>query len=255
MGVKISVVMPVYNAGLLISKALKSIADQERLLDEVVIVNDGSVDNTLEEIDKWRSRLPIKLINNDQRLGVTPSLRKGVDSATSELVLRLDHDDYWLPDHSRWMSKLAEDSSQAAIFCSRATVVNEEGKELATTPNMTDAAVRPLLMWDNPLTASATGFWKEKYTQVGGYHADELWEDYDLWLRLLCEGPLFFTGKATVVYRTSNSSISRVKRSTAIKERWRCQRRAIRLFWRRYPLEALRCFVLGGVRFALSNIR
>lgn len=84
---KISVVIAAYNEAPRIAKVLK-IIENHHLIDEVIVVNDGSCDNTSEICKKFK----IKLIENDKNLGKTLSVKKGILASKNDLIMLLDAD-------------------------------------------------------------------------------------------------------------------------------------------------------------------
>lgn len=93
---RISVVIPVYNAESTILHTLKSLNDQRELFDELIIVNDGSVDHSLTIINKYLKKhfLKIKkiIINHPKSLGLSLSYNDGIKQATGELIITLHSD-------------------------------------------------------------------------------------------------------------------------------------------------------------------
>lgn len=248
-----SVVIPAFNAQSCVDRALQSLAEQHQPVDEVIVVDDGSADGTVDTVLAWEGRLPIVLLRNDTNRGIGVSLRRGVDAARSDWVLRLDADDRWLPGHVQALSDAARQPG-VSLVTAPAVLVDEAGRRLGMSQVVHDADVRALLMWDNPLVQSASGFSREAYRAVGGYRVGVRWEDYDLWIRLLSVGRLGSSSSPSVEYTVSSTSLSRVKRSVAIAARWYCQRQAVERFWRRHPLAASRALTLGAGRVLFSPL-
>lgn len=90
----ISVVIPVYNQEKYIERCLRSVINQniEKNLYEIVVVNDGSTDNTLKILKKYSDT--IILINHENNKGLPSALNKGIQSCKSKYVVRVDSDDY-----------------------------------------------------------------------------------------------------------------------------------------------------------------
>lgn len=92
-GVKVSVVVPVYNQEELISKCLSSIPERKDV--EIIVVNDGSTDKTSEVLKNYKG---IKFIDRKENRGVSYTRNEGLEEAVGEYVLFLDSDDYIYPD-------------------------------------------------------------------------------------------------------------------------------------------------------------
>jgi glycosyltransferase involved in cell wall biosynthesis len=97
----ISVVVPVYNRQHLIIETLVSIERQQRLPDEVIVVDDGSTDDSVAMVRRFakRSRLPVRLMNNRGCKGVSGATNCGIKAARGEFIALLDSDDLWTPCH------------------------------------------------------------------------------------------------------------------------------------------------------------
>ena len=247
-----SVVLPAYNAQHCVGQALESIRKQGVAVDEVIVIDDGSRDETRQIAADWSATLPVRVVCNPRNRGLCYSLRRGVEEASGDLLLRLDADDRWLPTHVGTVLRLATKYPQAVLFSTPALFVSENGVQLHRSSGSNDKKARARLMWDNFLVHSASAFRRSAYDAVGGYREHVLFEDYDLWIRLLEVGELGYANEATVEYLVTQGSLSRMPRSRAIRGRWVCQREAIAAFWPRHPLAALGCLVAGATRTAVS---
>lgn len=247
---QLSVVIPAYNAGHYISRALESIYEQSQQVAEVIVVDDGSEDDTASKVEAWAAYLPILLIRNNRNEGIGASLRRGVEASQGDWVLRLDADDRWFVHHAASLAGAIRQSPAAVLATSSAIVVNERGDFVRSVAAVSDRDVRACLMWDNPLVHSATGFLRKAYQRVGGYREGVRWEDYDLWIRLLEIGKLTASTTPSVEYTVAMQSLSRVGRSAALSARWQCQRAAVRKFWMEHPFAAANAIALGTLRYS-----
>ncbi len=97
---KISVVIAAFNEAPRIADVLK-VVENHPLIDEVIVINDGSVDNTSQVVRKFN----VKLIENEKNIGKTLSVKKGIDAAKNDLIMLLDADLQGLTEKS--IEKLA----------------------------------------------------------------------------------------------------------------------------------------------------
>ena len=91
----ISVVIPAYNAGAYIARAIDSVLAQSRLADEIIVVDDGSTDDTADVVTRYESK--VKYIRQDNA-GASVARNTGIEAATGEWIAFLDADDEWLPE-------------------------------------------------------------------------------------------------------------------------------------------------------------
>jgi glycosyltransferase involved in cell wall biosynthesis len=92
---RISVIIPAYNAAAYIERALQSILNQTRAADEILVINDGSTDNTADILRRYESR--IRIIEQ-ANAGVSAARNTGIRSANGDWIAFLDADDEWLPE-------------------------------------------------------------------------------------------------------------------------------------------------------------
>src|SRR5438094_2743094 len=92
----ISVLLPVYNASAYLATAIESILTQTFRNYELIIINDGSTDDSLSIIRSFTDDR-IKLIDNPANIGLIESLNKGIDLARGKYIARMDADDISLP--------------------------------------------------------------------------------------------------------------------------------------------------------------
>ena len=96
--IKLSVIIPCYNAEKTLEDTLRSLEDSSEIIYEVICVNDGSKDNTLNVLKKYsnESLLNIKIIDSDN-FGVSVARNKGIDASSGDVLLFLDADDKYSP--------------------------------------------------------------------------------------------------------------------------------------------------------------
>ncbi|MCO7150876.1 glycosyltransferase family 2 protein [Vagococcus lutrae] len=90
----VSIIMPAYNSEKTIERALNSVVDQSYSYFELIIINDNSVDNTLEIISRYTDDR-IKILTNSMNYGAAKSRNKGIEIASGQYIAFLDADDEW----------------------------------------------------------------------------------------------------------------------------------------------------------------
>lgn len=116
---KVSVAMATYNGERFILEQLKSLANQDRLPDELIICDDESTDATISIVHEFKKTAPFKVVlySNKKNIGVTPNFEKAISLCTGDLIFVCDQDDIWLPSKVRIMEEIFDlnESTQVAI--------------------------------------------------------------------------------------------------------------------------------------------
>jgi len=122
-----SVAMCTYNGARYLSEQLESLAVQTRLPDEVVICDDGSVDDTVSIIEKFASSAPfaMRLEVNNTNLGSTKNFEKAVQRCKGDLIALADQDDVWLPRKLELFEAEFQRSPNVGLVFSDAEVVDD----------------------------------------------------------------------------------------------------------------------------------
>ncbi|MDB4223416.1 glycosyltransferase [Granulosicoccus sp.] len=186
----ISVVMPVYNGARTIEAALDSIFNQTHLPDEVIVVDDGSQDNSLDIIVGYKS----DIIVIEQKNGGHASARNlGIERAKGEFIATLDADDLWIDEK---LEKQIEVSANADVIYTGAQNFGDcervNSHTLANSECVTGDHLCPLML-DNFIAHSSVLARREAILSVGGYDTTlRTAPDWDLWLRMAHVGMRFY---------------------------------------------------------------
>ena len=116
--IKVSVIVPVYNVGKYLDKCLNSLVNQTLKDIEIIVINDGSTDNSKEIIDKYKDNYPalIRCINTKNR-GIGPARNFGIKKATGKYITFVDSDDYLKNDTlEKAFNCIEETSSDIVIY-------------------------------------------------------------------------------------------------------------------------------------------
>ncbi len=211
---RVSVVIPAYNAAKFIAATLDSVKAQTFTDWELVVVDDGSTDDTKAVVDAWLARTGaagtcIKRANGR----IAAARNTGLQAAKGELIALLDHDDFWTPDKlARCVAEL--DAHPDAVLVGHHTDVVENGKTLRVErkgPGGTDLYDR-MLFEANCVAPSAAVFRKDAALALGGFREGDRYntvEDYDFWMRLSRKGEFRFLDAVLSSYTIIPGSASR----------------------------------------------
>ena len=111
----ISIIVPIYNAEKFIKKCVDSLINQTKTELEIILINDGSTDNTLKILKEYKDKR-IKLFSNKNK-GIGKTRNFGISKATSKYIMFCDSDDYYEPDICELMYNKAEKDNLDIVVC------------------------------------------------------------------------------------------------------------------------------------------
>lgn len=242
-------------------RCLQSVYQQiEYLPSEVVIVKDGPIDPSLDEIiQKWNRRLPLKLVCLADNLGAGGAAAAGLNSCAMEWVARLDADDIALKD--RFKAQIAYLRQYPAVDVLSGYLVEfshqEEEIDAVKKVPLSHQAIASRLLYRSPINNSCVIFRRQKANQAGGYEPLTTHEDYFLWVKMLRQGAIFANlPKVLIKVRMGRDAYSRRNGLRAVKQEIIFQNRLLSgnyISWLRYLANILlrvppRFFPVGLVR-------
>jgi glycosyltransferase involved in cell wall biosynthesis len=187
-----SVIIPLYNKEKYIVKAIQSVLDQTYSQFELIIVNDGSTDNSLNVVQPYLNQdKRIRLINQ-RNSGVSTARNNGVKVSGFNFIAFLDADDWWHPDFLKSMKTLIEEFPEAGIYGSAYYTVKRgilRKTNLGIEENFKgyiDYVQAYKHSWWMPLTSISVVIPKELFYRSEGFSSKlRFGEDFDLWIRIV----------------------------------------------------------------------
>lgn len=198
-----SVIIPLYNKEQSISNTIQSVLDQTFQDFEIVVVNDGSTDKSVERVKEFKdSRI---FIIDKLNGGVSSARNIGIEAANFEWIAFLDGDDFWETDYLFEMNSLINDFPDSILYGANYFVQNESARSVQSNilsenfrgiiSNYYKTALNGLLYW-----TSSTIVNKNKLNGVLFDERITLGEDLDFWIRLSEKGPTVYYNKPLAVY-------------------------------------------------------
>lgn len=208
-----SIVIPVYNKEKFVAKTLKSVLSQTFSDFEIIIVNDGSNDNSEAIIQTFQDdRIQYYSKKNE---GVTVARNFGIEKTTADYICFLDADDYWFPNFLETMHQFIAKLPEQMIFAS-AIEIETKNKTIPAhysiskksdfeIVNFFDASQKECVLWTSSICIH-----KDVFEKVGTFDTKiKHGEDTELWIRIGLQFPIVFIRKILARYVYDESSISR----------------------------------------------
>ncbi len=181
----VSVIVPTYNRANLLPRAIKSVLNQTFTNFELIIVDDGSTDNTLEIVRHFNNRR-IRCISHDHTKGGSAARNTGINASRSEYVAFLDSDDEWLPAKLNKQLNLYETSSEkVGLVYTWLVHVFDDGRISHSTSRYKGRIYKELLLKNVVGSASSAIIRRKVLSYVKGFDESlPARQDMDLWLRI-----------------------------------------------------------------------
>jgi glycosyltransferase involved in cell wall biosynthesis len=207
----LTVLMPVKNGGRFLPDAIRGIEAMVNQLDEVLVIDDGSTDETLRTLKLWAESNPQVRVISNRGFGLVDALNLGLAEAKFDWIARVDVDDRYSKDRLSMQKSLIQNDT-VAIFCDY-DIFYDGVKPLGTIHSgVLSPAVSISLLTSQRTAHPASLFNKEAALSVGGYRKQDFpAEDLSLWLRLSRLGKLKSIPQTLLHYRMSQGSISSTK--------------------------------------------
>lgn len=211
-----SIIIPLYNKERDVANTLKSLSEQTYQEFEVIIVDDGSTDKSLE-VARSHATERHRIFTKENE-GVAPTRNFGVQQAESDYVVFLDADDYWYPFHLEDLKDLIDTHPQETWF---ATAYEKRFNDQLVSPMITPILEKGTQWkgrvnnffensWVDCLAwTSAVCFKKSFFQELNGFDTTITMgagEDTDLWLRAALKSPLIFSNRISATHNLDGSN-------------------------------------------------
>lgn len=231
-----SVLMPVYNAELYIEAAVASVLAQTFQDFELLLLNDGSTDSTLQKLEKFAAQDTRCKIISGPNVGIVATLNKGLALAQGALIFRMDADDICLPTRFQEQMDYMAQHPECALLGSSVYLIDDAGRRILEL----HVPIDHLSIDKANMQGAGSHIYHPTWllrssviAHIGGYrevcrHA----EDLDFLLRLAEVGELHNLASTLVLYRQHAASIGYARRNEQVAATRRavteaCQRRGL----------------------------
>lgn len=216
----VSVIIPTYNYGRFVGDAVESALTQTYRPIEIILVDDGSTDDTGTRAQKYQGR--IRYIPQENQ-GLSAARNTGIKEAKGEYIAILDSDDIWLPDKlKKQMDEFSRDKSLGLVSCGELLM---DDQEKVTRENIykdypnRDEFLKKLMIRNIVSGGSAAVIKKECFNRVGLFDATlRSAEDWDMWLRIGQHFNVKVLQECLVKVRIGSTNMSSIKNAERMLE-------------------------------------
>jgi glycosyltransferase involved in cell wall biosynthesis len=202
---KISVIIPLYNKENYILNTLKSVLNQTFKDFEIIIIDDGSTDASVQKISIYKDKFTLLRQKNQ---GVSVARNLGIENSKSDLIAFLDADDVWEVNHLEELYHLTIKFSQASMYCSRYTIIYNKNLITKAFYNYLSDNYEGYIhdffyssMKNRVAIPSCVLIKKVVFDEVGNFNETlNNGEDLELWIKIALKKKVGMTNKYTVKY-------------------------------------------------------
>lgn len=212
---KVSVVIPVYNGEKFLSEAIESVINQTYSNWEIIVVNDGSTDGSIDILSNYNRKLSWKFyVINQKNYGPSIARNRAITKAKGEYIAFLDSDDTWLPEKLKKQVEFLELNRNIVLVYSDCYIIDsngsmEENNYFYRTKPFKGKTLHNLLN-NNFIPTSTVILRRRILNDIGLFNIKfRISQDYDLWLRIAEKYTIDFLDEPLAKYRFHTEGISR----------------------------------------------
>lgn len=202
-----SVIIPLYNKEKWIEECISSVLSQSFEQFEVLVINDGSTDTSLEVIQHYLEDKRIRVITQPNA-GVSKARNRGIEEAKYDLIAFLDADDLWHKDFLKYCDQAFTQFINTAIVGTKCVKQSNASHQSTQTPFNGEISIEEIkdyfsFAYKEPLFHSSSVVIKKNVFKKIGYFDNQLksGEDLDMWFRIMIHYPGVFIKNELSVYR------------------------------------------------------
>lgn len=218
--VKVSIILPAYNAAETIGEAMESMISQTWTDWELIVINDGSKDQTADVIRSYKDER-IRYIENEGNKGLIYTLNRGLELATGEYIARMDADDISLPTRLEKQVQYMDSHKDVVVLGTGYQMFGEGIKSRVILLAENDKHIKDYYLTEFPFAHPTV-----MMRRVEGLHYDSHYknaEDYRLWLDLMDTGEYHNLQEVLLHYRISPSQVTQRASASQQEATQRCR--------------------------------
>lgn len=207
----VSVLVPSYNHAPFIERTLRSIFKQTHQPKKLIVIDDGSKDESVEVIESVLKDCPFEFeFVRRENCGLSATLNEGFAKSEGEFFAYLGSDDVWLPTFLKERIELLQKRPNAVLAFGHAFLIDEDDRIIDCTDNWTEFAdgdMLPLLL-RGMIFSSPSVIYRRDALKKYAWNEDSILEDYELYLKLSAEGEFALDSSVLCAWRQHGWNVS-----------------------------------------------
>ena len=234
---RISAVITAYNSEAFIAEAISSVLEQTYPVDEIVVVDDGSSDQTRMIIESFAPQ-GVRYVYQENR-GPGAARNTGIQATCGEIIAFLDADDVWLKDKTERQHAFLSERPEVALVSGFAwwwDVIDDDRFISGEVPKSIASLRQDILVHNKIGNPSRVMLRRSVLADVGVFDSTIRWgQDWDLWIRIVSRYDAAILPEPVIEYRWHEKNLSHTSRWERLYSYWSVSRRAIakQTIWRR----------------------
>jgi glycosyltransferase involved in cell wall biosynthesis len=212
---KVSVIMPVLNGQKYIGEAIESILAQTYPFYELVLVDDGSTDSTIEKVRQYESKMEIRYVSHSTPRGIPRSMNDGIRASSGDFIAFLDHDDAWMPEFLETQVSYLDSHPDVGMVHSDFQTIDPNGNILEASIARYRNKIRPSgsvfgpLFQDSFIVGNSVLIRRGCFEELGLFDESLRWGDYLMWMRISRHYRVDYVDDVLTKYRQHPSQSTR----------------------------------------------
>lgn len=230
----VSVILPCFNCEKYVRRTIESVLSQDYPNLEVIAVDDGSTDGTLEILKSFTDRIRIFTHAGNRNLGQSATTNLGIEKSSADIIAFIDNDDIWFPGKlAKQIEVLRERADVGVVYCGAIAIAPDDQVlyEFPTTKSYEENTPSQLLLDCHIQTPSQIAVRRSCLARVGGFDESLVPADHDMWLRLIELTRFQAIDEPLVGYRKHPNQLSLVRE----RQMWKDGFRVLAKACERYP--------------------
>lgn len=215
---QVTVLMTVFNGEKYLEEAVGSILGQTFENFELLVVNDGSTDNTASILQNLKSKdARIRVLDQENR-GIVSSANRGIEEAKGKYIARMDSDDWSFGDRLRCQVDFLNRHPDIVMVAGAFEVMNSNGEARFIKRVLLDPVDLERSLWiRNPIGHGSVMYRTEAVRSIQGYQGEGQSEDYEIYTRLAEIGDIAGLSQLVYKYRVHSGSVTSLEHDKQIK--------------------------------------